>query len=92
MMVSGLMMWVIGLFICIGAFLNGLWFSRTTKNPWAGKSILGIPIEGAGMSVQEVRRSGRMYIIFAALFLIFWTLMMFGFVGPVEGIETIKLL
>ena len=91
-MVSGLMMWMIGVFICIGAFLNGLWFSRRTKNPWAGKSIFGMPIEGADMSVQKVRRSGRMHMIFAALFLIFWTLMMFGVLGPVEGLETIKLL
>lgn len=40
-MANGMTMWVIGTLICVGVFLNGICFARMTKNPWAGKSLLG---------------------------------------------------
>ena len=89
-MASRLMMWLIGVLICIGAFLNGLRFARMSKNPWAGKSLFGFPVQGADMPLPKLQLIGRIQMIAAPLFLTFWTLMLFGFLGPVEGIQTIK--
>jgi hypothetical protein len=90
-MANATVMWVIGILLCAGAFLNGVRFARMTKNPWADKSFFGMPIEGADMSIQKIRLFGKIQMICALLFLIFWTLMLFGVLGPVEGMQTVDL-
>ena len=77
--------------ICVAAFLNGLRFSRMTKNPWTGKSMLGMPVEGGQMPLERLRMFGRLQMLAAPLFLILAGALCFGLLGPVEGIETIKL-
>lgn len=78
-------------FICIGVFLNGLRFSRMTKNPWAGKSILGQPVEGGDMPIERIKGIGRLQMIAAPLFWLFFIALSFGLLGPVNGITLINL-
>jgi len=77
--------------ISAGLFLNGLDLARVTANPFAGKRLLGVPIEGSDLSVERVRLIGRAQMIAAPLFLLFFAALSFGLFGPVHGINTIKL-
>jgi hypothetical protein len=70
--------------ICVGVFLNGLRFARMTPNPWAGKSLLGQPIEGHDMPVERVRLIGKLQMIAAPVMLLFFVLLTTGVLGPVE--------
>ena len=90
-MTDARIMLAIAAVICAGVFLNGLRFSRMDRNPWAGKSILGMPVQGAEMSVSQVNLIGRMQMIFAPLFFLFFAALCFGLLGPVDGIKTISL-
>ena len=77
--------------ICAGVFLNGLRFSRMDRNPWAGKSVFGTPVQGADMPVSKVNLIGRIQMIFAPLFLLLFAAICFGLLGPVDGLKTISL-
>ena len=90
-MTSGWIFLGIVTLICIGSFLNGVRFARMTKNPWVRKSLFGMPIEGSEISVRQLRRFGKIQMLFAPVFLLVVAAMCFGFLGPVEGIKTIKL-
>ena len=76
---------LIGL-ICVGVFLNGVRFARMTHNPWAGKSIFGLPVQGHDLPVERVRLIGKLQMIFAPLFfLVMSALMLTGKIGPLEA-------
>ena len=75
--------------ICIGAFINGLRFSRMTENPWANRRFLGMPIQGSRLPPERVRLLGRLNMFLAVAFWVLVTAMCFGLLGPVEGIRTI---
>lgn len=77
--------------ICAGVFLNGVRFSRMTENPWTGKSLFGMPVSGSQLPIEKVRRMGLLFMIAAPLFLLLFAIACFGLLGPVQGIETIKL-
>lgn len=77
--------------ICLGVFVNGIRFARMTGNPWAGKKLFGQDVQGAELSVNRVRMIGWFQAIFAPIFFLFLAALAFGLLGPVEGIETIKL-
>ncbi len=90
-MASGTTMWLIGLAVSVWLFVFGYVLSRMKKSPvksviWFGKSV-DDPVE----VLAKVNLIGKIQMIFAPLFLILWTLMLFGVLGPVEGIQTIKL-
>lgn len=89
-MVSGWIFLGITTLICIGAFLNGVRFSRMTSDIFDKKGLFGLQVEGFEMSLENLRRFGRLQMIFAPLFLFIVALMVFGFFGPVDGIQTIK--
>ncbi|MGJ3648978.1 hypothetical protein ACLB0R_10955 [Sphingomonas sp. GlSt437] len=90
-MTDGRLFLAIAAVICIGVFLNGLRFYRMNRNPWSGKSIMGIPVEGGDLSRARVRRLGLGQMIAAPLMLILFIALCFGLLGPVQGIQTIKL-
>ena len=77
--------------ICAVLFLNGLRFARATRNPWAGRTLFGMPVQGSAMSVAQVRRMGLAFMFAAPLFLLFVTALVFGLLGPVAGLTPIKL-
>ena len=77
--------------ISVGVFLNGLRFARMTSNPWAGKKLLGLPVEGSELPIEQVNRIGKLQMIAAPLFLLFFGALSFGLLGPVAGIATIEL-
>ena len=72
----------------LGLFLNGLRFARMTKNPWAGRQMLGMPIRGADMPVERIRLIGRIQMIFAPIFLAVVAALAFGWI-PDAGIKPI---
>jgi hypothetical protein len=41
--------------ICAGAFLNGLRFAQMDRNPWEGKKLGGMPVQG----LQSLHRTGE---------------------------------
>ena len=50
-----------------------------------------MPMEGSELPIGRLNLIGKIQMIFAPLFLGFACALTFGFLGPVEGIETIKL-
>jgi hypothetical protein len=90
-MASGTTMWIIGVLICVGVFLNGLRFSRMETSPFKSVGWFGKAIDDPTEMLKKVNLIGKIQMIFAPLFLIFWTLMLFGVLGPIEGIQTIEL-
>jgi hypothetical protein len=58
--------------ICIGGFLNGMRFSRMTENPLAGRKLLGMPIEGSQLSVETLRRMGRIFMYVTPVMWVFF--------------------
>jgi hypothetical protein len=62
-----------------------------TKNPFAEKRLLGMPIEGHDMPIETLRWIGRFQMVIAPIFLIVVICMVFGAFGPVQGISTIQL-
>ncbi|HAF42060.1 MAG TPA: hypothetical protein DCG90_09905 [Sphingobium sp.] len=77
--------------IALGVFVNGLRFARMTSNPFVGRRLFGMPMEGSELPIGRLNLIGKIQMIFAPLFLGFACALTFGFLGPVEGIETIKL-
>ncbi|HEU0310662.1 MAG TPA: hypothetical protein VFR36_05540 [Sphingomicrobium sp.] len=78
---------IIGL-ICGGVFLNGLRFARMTRNPWAGKTLLGMPIEGHDLPVERVQLLGKIQMVAAPVFLFLMSyLVLSGKIGPLYGPE-----
>jgi hypothetical protein len=88
---SGAAFLAISAAICAGVFFNGLRFARMTANPWAGKTILGLPLAGSDSPIGEIRIIGRIQMIFAPLFFLFSVALCLGLLGPVDGIEQIQL-
>lgn len=76
--------------ICLGVFLNGLRFAWMTSNPWAGRKLFGQDVQGSDLSVNRVRLIGRIQTIAAPIFFLFFAALVFGLLGPVDGIQTIK--
>ena len=75
--------------ICVGVFLNGLRFARMTRNPWEGKRLFGQPVSGSEMPIERVNLLGKLLMVAAPIFLLFFAALCLGFFGPVEGIQTI---
>ena len=77
--------------ICIGGFLNGLRFARMDRNPWVGQRLFGMSVGGSDWTIDQVRKMGWLFMVTAPAFLLLVAALCFGLLGPVEGIETIKL-
>lgn len=78
---------LIGL-ICAGVFLNGVRFARMAHNPWAGKTMLGQPVQGHDLPVERVRLIGKVQMVVAPLFLLLMGyLVLSGKIGPLYGPE-----
>lgn len=88
---SGALLLGIAALICAGAFFNGLRFARATRNPLAGKTLLGLPVQGSTRPVEQIRRIGVLFMVAAPVFLILVTALCFGLLGPVQGITPITL-
>jgi hypothetical protein len=84
-MTSGWTMLAIGTLICIGLFANGVRFARKTR------SIGRVWPEGGRPGQPSPRQIGRIFMIAAPLFWLFWAAMCFGLLGPIENIQTIQL-
>jgi len=84
-------MWAIATLICVGAFLQGLRFAKMTANPWTDKRMFGQTVEGSELPIEKVNRFGTWLMIAAPIFLLFFSALCFGVLGPVEGIQTITL-
>ena len=91
-MTSGWVFLALNALICAGVFLNGWRFSRMTQNPWGGKTLFGLPVEGHDLPIEKIRRFGIMQMVFAPLFLALVAALCFGLLGPVNGIETIRVI
>ena len=90
-MTSGWLLLGLVTLICIGVFLSGLRFSRVTANPLAGKRIGRFPVQGSQRPASDLRRLGRLFMIAAPVFWLVFAALVFGLLGPVDGIQTIKL-
>jgi hypothetical protein len=88
-MADGRLFLGIATLISIGVFLNGRRFARMTENPWAGRRIMGLPIQGSDLPAERVRFIGRINMIFAPIFWLMIAAMCFGLLGPITGISTI---
>lgn len=86
---SGALFLGIAALICAGLFLNGLRFARADRNPLAGKTLFGLPVQGSTRSVEQIRRTGRLFMIAAPLFFLVFAALCFGLLGPVQGITPI---
>ena len=72
--------------IAVGVFLNGLRFVRMTQNPWAGKSLFGMPVEGHDLPVERVRLIGKLQMVGAPIFLLAMSyLVLSGKIGPMRA-------
>ena len=69
--------------VCVGLFLSGLRFARMTHNPWAGKSILGMQVEGSELPVSKVQTIGKVQMAGAMLFAVFLIAAASGWLGPI---------
>ena len=77
--------------IAVGVCLNGWRFARMKHNPFAGRKLLGMDVEGHAMSVKQLNLLGCVQMVAAPAFLVLFACMAFGLLGPVNGITTIKL-
>jgi hypothetical protein len=80
--------------ICAGAFLIGLRFSRMPEERIrSGRLQMELPsfLVRGRTQVEQVHLFGRIMMIAAPLFLLFFAALSFGLLGPVAGIETIEL-
>ena len=90
-MTDGWVFLLITALIAVGVFFNGMRFLRMKANPFVGRKLFGQPIEGMELSVWKLRWIGKLQVIFAPLFLLFAIALAFGLLGPVEGINVIKI-
>lgn len=94
-MTSGWLFLGVSTLICAAAFHVGRRFARMTD---AQVATRGIQVEAPAWLIrrrtpgQTVRLFGRVMMIAAPLFLLFFTALSFGLFGPVDGIHTIQLL
>jgi hypothetical protein len=80
--------------ICFGGFLVGLRFWRMSEETiHSGRLQMELPafIVRGRTPVEQVRLFGRIMMIAAPLFLLFFAALSFGLLGPVDGIKTIEL-
>jgi hypothetical protein len=75
--------------ISIGVFFNGRRFARMAENPWVGRRFMGMPLQGSNLPIERLRSLGRMQMIAAPFFWLFFAAMCFGLLGPTKGIATI---
>ena len=83
-MSNSAIMWLLGTVIVITQFFMGLRFARSTqvkgKVEWFGR-VINDPAE----ALKKQQKIGRIFMIIAPIFFVFWTLLLFGVLGPVEG-------
>ncbi len=79
-MSESIIMLIVGNAIAIGVFLVGLRFSKMQKLP--EKNYQGPD------TIEGLHRLAKILMIAAPAFMIFWNLMMFGYLGPINGVET----
>ena len=84
------MMWVLGSVTMIALFFVGLWFSRSTR-PMGNITWFGRVIDDPAEILEKTRLLGRIFMIVAPAFLVVWTLMLFGFFGPVGDLEPVRI-
>jgi hypothetical protein len=70
--------------ICAGAFLNGLRFAQMDRNPWEGKKLGGMPVQGHNLSIEQVNRLGKLQMIVAPIFFLVSVAIVSGIFGPVQ--------
>jgi hypothetical protein len=87
---SGWLFLAICTLICIGAFLNGLRFARMKANPFVGRKVFSMPVEGAQLSVASINRFGHVQMVMSPLFLSIVIALVFGLFGPVDGVQVIQ--
>lgn len=88
-MTGGWLFLGISTLICVGAFLNGHRFANAKSNPFAGKSLSGLPLQGDDILVEKLRSFGRIFMVFSPLFWAFTFALCLGILGPVEGTRPI---
>ena len=91
---SGWLFLAVTALICLGAFLNGVRFTRMPENQvQSDRTAIELPswLARNRTKVEAARLVGRIQMIAAPLFLIFFAALSFGLLGPVDGIQTIKL-
>jgi hypothetical protein len=88
---SGALFLGIAALICAGAFFNGLRFARAERNPLAGKTLFGLPVQGSTRPVEQIRRMGVLLMIAAPIFFLVFAAYCFGLLGPTNGLQTIHL-
>lgn len=76
--------------ICTGGFVNGIRFSRVTRNPWAGRKLGPFAVKGSELSADKVRLMGRVQMIAAPIFWLLFVAIIFGLFGPINGIKIIQ--
>jgi hypothetical protein len=89
-MTDGRIFLAISALICLGVFANGWRFARMTKNPFAGRKLGGLPIQGSELSIHQLRRIGKLQMLAAVIMLPLFAALSFGLLGPVDGIQTIN--
>ena len=80
--------------ICAGAFLNGLRFSRMSEERTrSGRVQMEMPafLARGRSRLEQARLFGRISMVAAPLFLLLVAALCFGLLGPVEGIEPIRI-
>lgn len=80
--------------ICVLTFFNGLRFARmSAEQTNAGRLQLELPafLASGRSRLAQVQLLGRMQMIAAPLMLLFFIALTFGLLGPVDGIQTIKI-
>lgn len=82
-------MWVLGSLNCIAMFFIGFWFSRSTR-PINGMMWFGRVVDDPAEALEKKQLMGRIFMVAAPIFFVFWSLLLFGVMGPVEGLEPIK--
>ncbi|MBS1831288.1 MAG: hypothetical protein JST65_01165 [Acidobacteria bacterium] len=77
-------------------FLLGRQWSRLDHNPWTGRPLGGFfstPHPGvvpARLSVDQIRRRGRIMMIMAPFICVFGAVIAFGLFGPMKHLTPIK--
>jgi hypothetical protein len=80
--------------ISLVAFLNGVRFARMSEERIAdGRLQIEMPpfLTRGRTPTEQVHLLGRIFMITAPLFFLLVAALCFGLLGPVQGVETIKL-
>lgn len=89
-MIDGRIFLALATVMSLGLFLNGWRFSRMTQNPWVGRRLLWQDVGGGDLPIEQVRRFGRIQMIAAPIFLLFFAALAFGMFGSVQGIDVLR--